>query len=441
MSLTWNTFKSRCVPTLARSSSKAMQTRESVLSWEALTEQCTAPVHISSETLENGPATSYARLRLFGKRPEDVRVTLYRDNHAWCPYCEKVWLFLEEKRIPFQVKKVTMFCYGEKEAWYKQVVPSGMLPAVEIDGKMITESDDILVALESNFGVLYKGMADRKVQFLRKLERHLFRAWCSWLCYPSRNLRDDNARKEQFVKTAMAVEKVLGERNTPFFLEKFSIVDCIFTPYVERMNASLYYYKGFVLRDKKLFPNLCQWFDALEAREAYRGMQSDFHTHVHDLPPQMGGCYPNGTADQIAAMKHVDEGPWHTLHDAHYSDQGHQARMVALSRVLLHRENICMANPLKNALDEPLRVALTYMLHGKLVECSKNPEAATGLRYLRDRVNVPRDMPLWSARHFRDALEVTAKSLSGTTGEASVPIQHRRDQDPRQFFGVSGTRL
>jgi glutathione S-transferase len=29
-----------------------------------------------------------------------------------------------------------MFCYGEKEAWYTKKVPSGMLPAVELDGPL-----------------------------------------------------------------------------------------------------------------------------------------------------------------------------------------------------------------------------------------------------------------------------------------------------------------
>ena len=38
----------------------------------------------------NGPTNAQSRLRLFGKTESDVRVTLYRDNHAWCPYCQKI---------------------------------------------------------------------------------------------------------------------------------------------------------------------------------------------------------------------------------------------------------------------------------------------------------------------------------------------------------------
>lgn len=61
----------------------------------------------------NGLTNARARLRLFGQPESDVRVTLYRDNHAWCPYCQKVWLWLEEKQIPYRIEKVTMFCYGD----------------------------------------------------------------------------------------------------------------------------------------------------------------------------------------------------------------------------------------------------------------------------------------------------------------------------------------
>jgi len=93
-------------------------------------------------------------LRLFGQDEATVRVTLYRDHHAWCPYCQKVWLWLEEKRVPYRIRKVTMVCYGEKESWYRRLVPSGYLPALELDGRLITESDRILEALEGAFGPL-----------------------------------------------------------------------------------------------------------------------------------------------------------------------------------------------------------------------------------------------------------------------------------------------
>ena len=39
----------------------------------------------------------------------------------------------------------------------------GMLPAVELDGRVITESDDILYALEDQFGPLFKSMDEVRI--------------------------------------------------------------------------------------------------------------------------------------------------------------------------------------------------------------------------------------------------------------------------------------
>lgn len=161
-----------------------------------------------------------------------------------------------------------------------------MLPALELDGRVITESDVILEALEKEFGPLAHSMTDPEVIPLRRLERALFSAWCQWLCYPAKSQAQENHNRKYFEHVVKVVEDTLAATPGPFFLGDFSVADVVFVPYVERMNASLYYYKGYTLRGVNN-PNLATWFKALEQRQTYRGTQSDFHTHSHDLPPQM----------------------------------------------------------------------------------------------------------------------------------------------------------
>jgi glutathione S-transferase len=396
------------------------------LSWSELT-----ALTDFSPDLVNGPTNARARLRLFGKAESDVRVTLYRDNHAWCPYCQKVWLWLEEKQIPYRIEKVTMFCYGNKEEWYKRKVPSGMLPALELDGRMITESDDILIALESAFGPLGLGMQDPAVLPLRQLERLLFGAWCSWLCQPANWFCQEQQNKERFVAVVAQVESALARTSGPYFLEDFSTADVVFTPYVERMNASLYYYKGYSLREEN--PVFSAWFDAMESRPTYRGTQSDFHTHAHDLPPQMGGCYENGEPQTLRYQNQVDNGPWYGLPDVTYAEPD-SARAEALQRVIKHHPTLIRVNPIEDAVfDEALRCALTQMMTQQV--CMPPTGSDVGLRYLRDRISVPRDMSIYAAKRLKTALEETAALVGNGQGEP-IPTRHRRDQNPLAFASL-----
>ena len=400
------------------------------LSWDEL------QAHAAPELdRANGPTNPQASLRLFGQSESAVRVTLFRDHHAWCPYCQKIWLWLEERRIPYRIRKVTMFCYGEKERWYRQLVPSGMLPALELDGRLITESDRILEALEAAFGSLGPGMHDPQVLPLRQLERLLFRAWCQWLCYPHSSRSDAEAR-EQFRQVAQAMERALQAHGGPFLLgPQFGTADAVFVPYVERMNASLAFSKGYLLRQEH--PAIDRWFRALEQRSTYLGTQSDFHTHAHDLPPQMGGCHANGEPAQRDLASRIDQGPWPIAAPDPETSQPEptDAAAVAMARVLKHRLAITARNPLAAELFDPaLRCALTGLATGEMVVPPAG--SAAGLRYLRDRISVPRDMPLHAARRLRQALEATAL-LDLTTPHAQgepIPTQHRRDQDPRPFL-------
>ena len=441
--------------------------------------------------------------------PPSLSLSLSSPLPAWCPYCEKVWLWLEEKRIPFAVRKVTMFCYGEKDAWYKRIVPSGMLPAMELDGTMVTESDVILSTLEETFGPLGRSMFDPTVLELRRLERSLFSAWCRWLCRPARSAAEEVANRDAFCAVAQQVERALAQdETTPFFLGALGIstADVVFTPYIERMSASLFYYKGFTLRDSTVRPRIAQWFDAMEGRIAYRGMLSDFHTHCHDLPPQMGGCFANNSELQRACAKLVDEGPYLVAASPAAADADAEGeaclfqegagagmagaiatatialrgsvpdcgfamgdavavkamaaggvstnpRLEALSRMLKFKDRLFkqMARsgcgglgPDCVAVDEAVRCALSHLVGGELE--TPPPGTAASLRYLRDRISVPRDMSIWAARHLRTALEATAARAPEAAGEKTagrvpIPSRHRRDQDPRPFFTVADPEL
>ena len=410
-----------------------MQIMNGILTWDDFNK-----FELEDPDRVNGINNSYSNLRLFGHTENDVIVTLFRDRHSWCPYCQKIWLWLEFKRIPYKVSKINMFCYGKKENWFLEKVRTGKLPAIEFKGQFITESDDIIAFLENEFGALGSYITSDNLRETRQLEREIFRSWCNWLCRESFNFIENSFRQKRFEESISKFDQILSRSNSGLIDPSISnsgeiepgIGDIIFIPYMERMNASLSYYKGFNLRSNYRY--IDNWLTLFEETSIYRGTQGDFHTHSHDLPPQMGGCYKEINKQQIAFSKLIDngEGLGNLEFNKNYNSKYYTN--IALKRVVKHKDNLMNVNPYdKDLFDESLRSALTYMMTAEV----RIPKKISGksLRYLKNRISVPRDMPVISARLLRQSLN-KIESLSDNNDIEKIPINHRYDQDPAKFY-------
>ena len=67
-------------------------------------------------------------------------VVFYRDTNAWCPFCERVYLYLLEADIEHEQTFVDI-SPGKKPDWYKDVIPTGQTPSLSLGGKPVWESN------------------------------------------------------------------------------------------------------------------------------------------------------------------------------------------------------------------------------------------------------------------------------------------------------------
>ena len=145
----------------------------------------------------------------------------------------------------------------------------------------------------------------------------------------------------------------------------------------------------------------------------------------------MGGCYKEINEQQIAFSKLIDTGEGLGSFELNKNYDSVYYAKIALKRVIKHKENLIRVNPYdKDFFEKSLRSALTHMITGEV----RIPEKLSGksLRYLKNRISVPRDMPIISARLLRQSLN-KIELLSESNEIDKIPLNHRYDQDPRNF--------
>eukprot|EP00977_Amphora_coffeiformis_P018997 scaffold6829_cov171-Amphora_coffeaeformis.AAC.27 len=354
---------------------------------------------------------------------------------------------------------------------FRRLQPSGQIPVAIIDGKVYGQSNDILQALEKLFPEHKSlqpppGQQARANELLR-LERQLFSAWMYWLTGSARY-------KENFLATLRQVEQALSQVGPFFCGAEVSMVDFMFASFLERMAASLMYFKGWQMRvppgQPTDFPAVNRWFDAMETLPSYQMTKSDYFTHSWDLPPQLGGCnyedagepYEKAINGEVSILN-PQRASWSLPLEPHmggiepdwtWAQAG--ANREAVERVSANHEAIIrfaargagkpgvppvsapLADPnaipntaVQVAVDACFRVVVMALLEestesydGKMKQVASmiakeggpdfSKAVVDSLVYVRNRVGVPRDMRLPAARllraHLNWAIDHLAKA-------------------------------
>ncbi|GFY83633.1 dehydroascorbate reductase 2 [Actinidia rufa] len=72
----------------------------------------------------------------------------YPDVLGDCPFCQRVQLTLEEKKIPYKMNLINL---NDKPQWFLEVSPEGKVPVIKFDDKWIPDSDVIVGLIEEKF--------------------------------------------------------------------------------------------------------------------------------------------------------------------------------------------------------------------------------------------------------------------------------------------------
>jgi len=199
-------------------------------------------------------------------------LTLYRDTNGWCPFCERVWIGLEKKGIPYDEKLINL---QDKPQWYLDIVPTTLVPAIEWhdenwdadtpgSGALVWESKDILEAMDAKFAETPLRSADEEVaEVVEVLNASV------GFVYGARNGTADD-KGARFAAALDALDGVLASSGGPFVRGgELSAADLALAPTLERFGEQLKVLKPEFPALDAGRPAITRWSEAMDLEPAY----------------------------------------------------------------------------------------------------------------------------------------------------------------------------
>jgi len=214
---------------------------------------------------------------------QQPQLTLYRDTNGWCPFCERVWVAIRAKGIPYRERLVSL---QNKPDWYKELVPTTLVPAVLLhptpdDGEdpknqrtIVWESMDILRALDEAFPDTPQLIHADDPAYLAAATQaeEIVSAGFSYT-FGARNASVTEGelliRRNQFLSKLDELDSSLSSHPPGSFRlgDSFTAIDAILIPTLERWRYQLPLTHSITLTDER--PHLAEWFRTMDSFAPY----------------------------------------------------------------------------------------------------------------------------------------------------------------------------
>jgi glutathione S-transferase len=396
------------------------------------------------------------------------------DTNGWCPFCERVWLAIRAKELPYDEVLVSL---QNKPDWYKKMVPTALVPAVlfhegclggdetkpPTERKVVWESSSILQQLDDLFPETPQLMKYHDPEFQKAMELHerLQTAGLQF-AYGGRNQtlteQEKNQRRANFEQALDDLDAAFSETQQKedgsgggFRLGKeFSGIDAIMIPTLERWRYQLPITEDFdILKNRR---NLQHWFDTMDSFEPYSSRVAG-DEYSWTATASMFLRYFGGGEDKpnvAAGIKRADAaaislGNKFASHDGRNDERKYTVE--AVTKLISNHEAVVkdcvMDDPLsqkhisrasnREVADTVLRYAASILVSvvssetqpnmpsielaktAPLVAVTDKDEGALALRTVANRLCVPRDMGAPSAAILRGVLSIVADRLDSSS--------------------------
>lgn len=364
------------------------------------------PVGLAVTTaLASAVPTRWAALarRLPASSAPTPAITLYRDTNGWCPFCERVWLQLETKGLPYEEVLINL---RDKPQWYKDMVPTTLVPAVKIRSggteEVVWESDVILRRLEELHpepAMLppdgERAAAEALIAEAGNLSSAGFR-FAAAVRNASVTQEEVASLRAAFEDGLDALDAAIAEGGGPFLCGgSVGLADATYLPFLERWAVQLPLTSGFALRPEEgeppRWPQIEGWFVAMAEEPAYARVRGDTYSWSAAVAAFQRIFATNGTLSdaQRAVSRRADGAAALELRRSAQAAPSAAAALAAAEKIIANWEAVVAdataAEPLSQAnlqrLEEEDGAAVELLLAdcaARLLQCAGRWEDEAG---------------------------------------------------------------